>query len=568
MTHPSQPGSGSLRPALALIGVVLLMRAVYLSFLCPYELAADEAQYWDWSRRLGLSYATKGPGIAWLIRGSTELFGHAEWAVRLPAAISTALSMLAVAGLASSLGTPERARSAAFLAAAAFLFIPAYHATAILMTIDAPYLACWALSCWCAWELVERERRGRPTALLWIALGAALGLGFLFKYTILLLLPGLALWGLSLRAVLPRDRGRIGRAALALIAFIVLASPVIVWNHLHGWPTLAHLLGHLGAPGGDAPARPAAFSFDPRTFLEFLGTQAGMIGPALGLMVIAARTLGRTNDPRRPAVFVLACSLPILVFYAVVSFFSDAEGNWPIAGYLTLVSLAGAAAASELPRYRELLTNWKQSPDRPRAGIFRRAPETPFQIAWHWSLVYGLIAALAVVGLNLLERVPLLSGVIPYHRVSGHAEFASRVHEVVERSASAGGLPFVVADQYTRAALLAYYLPGQRAVRSATSFMGGRRSSYDDFADTSLVDPAIMGRDAVLVGADADRWNAAFYFDRIEQRLSKPPERQPVYVGENYRGPRTTLTPGTASPEPRQQEAVNTSNPAAAESRP
>ena len=35
---------------------VLALRLVYLLWFCPYELAADEAQYWDWSRRLDLSY--------------------------------------------------------------------------------------------------------------------------------------------------------------------------------------------------------------------------------------------------------------------------------------------------------------------------------------------------------------------------------------------------------------------------------------------------------------------------------------------------------------------------------
>ena len=64
------------RTALAWAGVkatlwltlgLLAFRVVYLMTLCPYEIVADEAHYWDWSRNLSWSYYTKGPGVAWTI---------------------------------------------------------------------------------------------------------------------------------------------------------------------------------------------------------------------------------------------------------------------------------------------------------------------------------------------------------------------------------------------------------------------------------------------------------------------------------------------------------------------
>jgi len=33
----------------------------------PLDLSPDEAHYWEWSRRLDLSYYSKGPMIAYLI---------------------------------------------------------------------------------------------------------------------------------------------------------------------------------------------------------------------------------------------------------------------------------------------------------------------------------------------------------------------------------------------------------------------------------------------------------------------------------------------------------------------
>ena len=68
-----------LTPAL----IVLVARVVLQGLLLPTELSGDEAQYWDWSRQLQLSYYTKGPGVALIIALFTDIFGDNELAVRL-----------------------------------------------------------------------------------------------------------------------------------------------------------------------------------------------------------------------------------------------------------------------------------------------------------------------------------------------------------------------------------------------------------------------------------------------------------------------------------------------------
>ncbi|MBL8746611.1 MAG: hypothetical protein JNK58_09685, partial [Phycisphaerae bacterium] len=155
-----------------------------------------------------------------------------------------------------------------------------------------------------------------------------------------------------------------------------------------------------------------------------------------------------------------------------------------------------------------------------------------FRAAWHWSVGYGAVAFVALFMLRWLDRVPYLTEAIPYHRISGHRAYADRIAAALGNEGS-----FVVADQYTRASLLAYYLPGRPVVRSATSFLGGRRSSYDYFADTSLRDPGLIGLDAVLIGATPERWSAAFRFDSIEPRLPPEAKRAAVYLGRGFGGP-------------------------------
>ena len=96
MTHQGiEAKSESLRPVVMLVLGVLALRVVYLVFVCGYDLVEDEAQYWLWAQRLDWSYYTKGPGVAWAIWASTKVLGDAEWAVRLPTAVFSAIGALA-----------------------------------------------------------------------------------------------------------------------------------------------------------------------------------------------------------------------------------------------------------------------------------------------------------------------------------------------------------------------------------------------------------------------------------------------------------------------------------------
>src|SRR5215218_3143086 len=96
---PDPPPQSATRPAALLILGWVVLNLAYLGWLCPLDLSPDEAHYWHWSRHLDWSYYSKGPLVAWLIRGSCELFGSwseqhtgsLTFAVRLPAVACGAL---------------------------------------------------------------------------------------------------------------------------------------------------------------------------------------------------------------------------------------------------------------------------------------------------------------------------------------------------------------------------------------------------------------------------------------------------------------------------------------------
>ena len=458
---------------------MLLARLAYLAWLCPFSLIEDEAHYWEWSRRLDWSYYSKGPGVAFAIAASTRALGDSEFGVRVPAAIFAAIASIAVAGLARDVFRTART---GFLAAVLFTLIPLFQGTSLLMTIDMPYAAMWSLAAWAGW----RAFRGGSLAA-WAALGACLSLAFLFKYTVLLLIPGM-LWYAWTSG---RARPRAGTLQVSVCVLLALTGliPVIMWNADRGWPTVHHLLGHLGVKGGDvAPTQGVGgWHYSPKWTLEFLGTQLGLVGPVLALVWLGfVQAKGTANAGRR---YLLACASPILLFYFLISFVTEPEGNWALGGYRTFIPVAAFAVDR----------SWT-SPGATRAW-------------WRATLVYGLIAGLAIPRADLVAKIPFLAKAIPLSRLTGAREMAAHVQRLLDQLAAdtqSGKPPFVVSQFYGRASQMAFYLPGHPTVYCSGSRMGGRKSQYDLWKETDLADPSLAGRSAVLIGDDGADWSWGF----------------------------------------------------------
>jgi hypothetical protein len=517
---------------------VLLLRLVYQFALNPYELAGDEAHYWDWSRHPSLSYYSKGPGVAMSIFASRTVFGESEFAVRLPAALFGALLMWAMARLAMRMTGGDR--RAGFYAAALAAVCPPFAAVAGFMTIDSPFLACWALSIWAAWTAFEANHHKRWGLGAWAALGLAMGVGFLFKYVILLLAPAFILF------MLLRGRWLGGFARwpvgliLCLIVFLATVSPVLIWNDANDWPTLKHTLGHLKAEGGDVVREPRPY--DPIWTLEVIGGQIGILGPPLALLIGAAvmyRYRRRNEAPQHwtPTVFLLTVGLFTLLFFVGITYRTDVEANWPMPAFISLLIIAAGVLPMEMARFKQKLHRWLELPDdqRPKAGVFRKKPETAMQIFWHWSLAWGICAALGIAFLPVARHLPGVPDDL-FKRVIGHRDKAMAVHQLaMEVEQATGQVPLIINEHYMKASLLAYYMPGQPKVYCGGSLMGHRRNAYDYFEATDLLNPDLIGRDAILVDGYPQSWQQAFVFDRWQMEHDNPAYTG-FYVGQGYRG--------------------------------
>lgn len=488
------------RCRLILAAVLLLGFLGHLHYLtndCPIDLAPDEAQYWEWSRRLDLSYYSKGPAVAYLIRASCAIFGDVMWAVRLPALVLAAGTGLVTYALTRRLFGSERLALGAVLLSA---LVPMFIAGSVIMTIDPPFFFCWALATYLAVPAVLHGRRWP-----WPAIGGVVGLGFLAKYAMLLWLPSLFL----AMAVDPRARPTLRTAWpwVAMLIALLMTTPVVIWNARHGWPTLWHVLRQTGAD------RQGGFAW--QNLPEFVGGQLGVLGPPVavlmgGAIVYALSRRSRDDARRREMGLLLWIGLPFLIGNALLTFRSKVQPNWPAPAYFSLLILTAYFVATRLRDQ----TAWK--PWRPWFGSAVALGIVATPVLHDTGLLYPIVRwQHAVRG---AKGFPVATRFDPTARLKGWRQVGARVTEELR---AVGPDAFILCEDYQLASETAFYVAGQPKTYVAGSYFSGprrkRHTQWDLWPDRSLdpaENPGMLGRDAVYVGFINDDVRAAF--ERVE----------------------------------------------------
>jgi 4-amino-4-deoxy-L-arabinose transferase-like glycosyltransferase len=286
-------------------------------------LGDAEAYYYAWSRLPALSYFDHPPLVAWMVRLTTAVDQTPFWVRLGPVLVSAAFAFL-VYRLGERLFSPR----AGFISLVVLNLIPAFVVGGFAASPDTPLCLCWMLYL----LAVERLRHGG----WWYALlaGACLGLGFLSKYTALLLPVGT----LAYLVKSPQSRRWLRRPVLyaGLILALAIAVPVLWWNHAHGWPSVHY---HLVQRAGELTTWALIVNLG-----KLLGGQLGYYSPLIlpGLLVVLFNCwyLGKRGDDDYR--FLYHHAWPVLVFFALVVLrVPDAEPHWTATGYLPLVVAAG-----------------------------------------------------------------------------------------------------------------------------------------------------------------------------------------------------------------------------------
>jgi len=447
---------------LSAIGFFVVLTAVRLAILASgvLELSGDEAHYWEWSRRLDWCYYSKPPGVAYLIRVGTLLFGDTELGVRFMAPVLSLLSSVVM----YHLGKRLYGRKVGLTAAVLLQIMPMVSAFGIGMTPDTPLIFFWLLSLY----LLHRAWSTGATSD-WLLLAVSLGLGLLSKYAIAFLY--VPAWLLLLTTHQGRRRLRTPWPYLSFALSLLFFLPVIVWNSRHDWVMFRHDLGHTKLANG--------WGLSPWDFLSFVGGQLGAITPILCILVLYLLLRRRRDDP-----FCFWLTIPILIGFLFKSLQGKVQPNWPLAAWLAgLVPLADFL----VHHYRPLSVNQKRLVS---AGLIIPAVGT-------------LFLHLPFLTLNL----PWPGHSHPLSKLLGWRQLGAEITQI----ANSMDKPFFIfSDHYMTASELAFYVAGHPPTYCIN--LGRRLNQYDIWPGLDH----LKGQEAIYVAGYDMPPDLASAFDRVE----------------------------------------------------
>ena len=310
------------RNAWLVVGGLVVLRLVAAA-LTP--LTFDEAYYWTWSRHLAGGYYDHPPMVAVVIRLGTMLGGDTEFGVRVVSILLGLPMTWAVYETAALLFGGQRIAATSAILLNVTLMVAV---GTMIVTPDAPLMVATSFV---LYGLAKVATTGRGA--WWLAVGVAVGVALLSKYTALFFGVVILLW----LVLVPTQRRwlltpwpYLGGA----IAFLVFV-PVIVWNADHQWVSFLKQFG-----------RARIDHMTLRYIGEIIPTQLLFATPsifalgAMGLYALGRRGNGALASRALIALFVWV----IVAYFAWHSLHSRVEANW-FAPVYPAFAIAAAAAA-------------------------------------------------------------------------------------------------------------------------------------------------------------------------------------------------------------------------------
>ena len=466
---------------------VLILAMVLLRCLAAAwtPLTFDEAYYWMWSKHLAFGYYDHPPMVALVIRLGTMIAGDTEFGVRV-ASILLALPMsFAVYRSAEILfGGARIAATAAIL-----LNVTLMAAVGtLIVTPDAPLLVASSFVLLFCAKVLETGR-----GAWWLAVGLAVGMAMLSKYTALFFGPAILIW---LASVAKMRRWFVSPwPYLGGLVAAAVFTPVILWNAEHQWVSLIKQIG-----------RAKIEDFRPSFIAELIPTQVVFATPlvfilgAMGLYALMTRRSGAS--PSRALLNAMLWT--VVAYFGWHSLHARVEANW-FAPVYPAFAIAAAVAAHE--------TTWGARGQRLVDFCLRWA--TPAGI-----LMFVLLVVQANTG--------VLTG---YRRDAtvrsvgvGWRELANGI----EAERARVGATCVLAPDYGTTGWLAFYLPPGTCVTQQS-----QRIRWVNMPEPSAAE--LTGR--LLFVDEARPWGIRPYlkdmFTRIERIAELPRKRGPLVI-ETY----------------------------------
>ena len=429
-------------PWLAVILLIAALTAMRLVYAGVLELRTDEAYYWSWSKESALSFLDHPPGIAWLIRFGTAIFGDTNLGVRFGGIVAMAVTQLLLADIVRRVTHDVRAVIFAVLLPEAALYY------GLLMAKVAPDTAVIPFAVAMLWALVRLHESGNPR--WWLVAGLFAGLALLSKFTAIMLLPAVIAF-----ALVPDWRRRWLLSPwpwLAALIAVAVFSPVLIWNAQHDWASFRFQFVRAVATH--------QLSF--RTVGEFIGLQFGLVGFVLLPVVLSGVTLTawRGYRNREPVAILLSTAVLVPFLYFLWKSLTLRVGDtWP----MFLWPAGFAAAAINLVMLS-------------REG----RPEWMIKSTFWWARVAVISGITFVVGVffyyvaapwNVIGKSDPVGG------EAGYEQVVARAQAQLQNT----GATWIATSDYRTYAMLRWYFNGRVPVIQINE-----RGRFQDFRDPGM----------------------------------------------------------------------------------
>src|SRR3979490_60041 len=304
---------------------ILALVALRLIAAAWMPLTFDESYYWMWSKHLAGGYYDHPPMVAFVIRLGTMIAGDTELGVRLVSILLALPMSWAVYRSSSILFGGQR------VAATATILLNVTLMAAVGTLIVTPARPPLVASSFVLFFLAKLLETGRGA--WWLAVGAAVGIALLSKYTALFFGPAILIWLVAV----PKLRRWLISPWLYLGGVVALAifAPVIWWNADHHWVSFIKQIG-----------RARIEDFRPAFIAELIPTQIAFATPLvwlLGVMGLYA-LFKRSTGALEPRALISATFWTIVAYFIWHSLHARVEANW-FAPVYPPFAIAGAVAA-------------------------------------------------------------------------------------------------------------------------------------------------------------------------------------------------------------------------------
>lgn len=453
-----KPDGASRRPLVMAALVIAAMTVLRIVYASAIELRTDEAYYWTWSKEAALSFLDHPPGIAWLIRLGTAIFGDTVLGVRFGGIVAMLVTQCLLADIVRRLTHDVRAIVVAVLMPEAALYY------GLLMAKVAPDVAMIPFAVAMIWSLVRLAQSG--DGRWWLAAGLFAGLSLLSKFTAIMFAPAVAVF-----LLVPDWRWRWLRSPypyVAMLIAIVVFSPVLIWNAQHDWASFRF-------QGVRATAN---YGISIRTIGDYIGLQFGLVGfvvlpvVLLGLIMTAWRGYRR----REPVAILLSTAVLVpFVYFFFKSLTLRVGDTWP----MFMWPIGFAAAAVNLT----MLSKEGWSARTIRSCTF-------------W-VDAALVSGIAFVVLVFLYYVAapwnFLGKMDPIGAEAGYEQIAARAQAALNET----GATWIATTDYRTYAMMRWLFRGRVPVVEINE-----RGRFQDFRDPGM--DRIKGQAGIYIGRQPD----------------------------------------------------------------